>query len=311
MPTSVSPVLVIHGGAGATPRAEMTPERSRRVRAGLLCALRAGHAVLLDGGTSLAAVEQAVRVLEDDPLFNAGCGAVFTADATVELDASIMDGATRAAGSVACVQRIRNPVSAARTVMERSPHVLLVGPGAEAFAAAHGCELVAPGHFHTQERLDALRKVQRAAAGTPLSERDRHGTVGAVALDVRGHLAAATSTGGRTNQLPGRVGDSPVIGAGTWADDRVAVSATGDGEIFLRCAAAHAVATRIALAGEDVDTAARRVLAEGVAALGGTGGLIAVDRAGRWTMPFNTEGMYRGRIDANCEPWVAIYDEDG
>jgi isoaspartyl peptidase/L-asparaginase-like protein (Ntn-hydrolase superfamily) len=276
--------LVIHGGAGVM--RGMTRARQEMYLTGLEHALEAGHRVLLKGGSSLDAVSAAVVALEDDPLFNAGRGAVYNADEEHELDASVMDGASLRAGAVAAVRRIRNPVLAARAVMERSPHVLLAGRGAELFARRHGLAMAPASYFHTEERLQALRKRLRG----------HHGTVGAVALDRRGNLAAATSTGGYTGKLPGRVGDSPLIGAGTYADNATcAVSGTGLGEAFIRAAVAHEVSARMRLRGEPLQRAARAALAL-VARLGGEGGLIAVDRRGNIAMPFNSEGMFRACI---------------
>jgi isoaspartyl peptidase/L-asparaginase-like protein (Ntn-hydrolase superfamily) len=287
-------VLVIHGGAGVV--RGLTKARQHAYVAALERVLEAGYSVLAQGGTSLDAVTAAVVALEDDPLFNAGRGAVYNADGEHELDASIMDGASLRAGAVAAVRRIRNPVLAARAVMEKSSHVLLAGRGAERFAREHGISLATPSYFHTDERLRALRKGLKA----------HHGTVGAVALDRRGNLAAATSTGGYTGKLAGRVGDSPVIGAGTYADNATcAVSGTGLGEAFIRAALAHEVSARMRLAGEPLQKAARAALVQ-VARLGGDGGLVAVDRRGNIAMPFNSEGMFRASASARSRK-VAIY----
>ena len=305
--------LAVHGGAGTLRRQDLAAEAERTYRAALERALDAGQAILDGGGAALDAVECAVVCLEDDPLFNAGRGAVLTADGRHELDASIMDGRTRAAGAVAGVRRVRNPIRLARLVMERSPHVLLVGEGAEAFAREQGMDLVDPGWFSTARRRAQLAAAQRELgedvparsedtlvdpelAGACPDDRTL-GTVGAVALDAAGHLAAATSTGGLTNKRPGRVGDSPIIGAGTYADDgSCAVSATGTGELFIRAVAAHDVAARMRYAGQTLAEAARAAVMDTVAGLGGAGGggLIAVDAAGEVAMPFDTEGMYRG-----------------
>lgn len=285
--------LAIHGGAGRIVPGGMSPAQEAASRAALERALLAGHRLLARGASALDAVVAAVAVLEDTPGFNAGRGAVLTAAGTVELDASVMDGTTLRAGAVACVRRIRNPVLAARAVMERSPHVLLAGAGAERFARRHGLALVAPEYFVTRRQRQALGQRLR-------------GTVGAVALDEAGRLAAATSTGGRTGKLPGRVGDSPVIGAGTYADELCAVSATGDGEAFMRTLAAYEVSARMRHRGEPLSRAAARAL-QRVALLGGSGGLIAVDRRGRVAMPFTTEGMFRGRIGRGGRAVVALY----
>jgi isoaspartyl peptidase/L-asparaginase-like protein (Ntn-hydrolase superfamily) len=303
-------VLAIHGGAGTIRRAQLTSERERRYHEALRDALKAGYAILAAGGTSLDAVTASVISLEDCPLFNAGRGAVFNARGRHELDAAIMDGASLNAGAVAGVRRAKNPIRVARAVMERSPHVLLGGVGADAFARKQKLELVAPDHFSTPQRLLALQRAkqrERDAVREPLSATDRHGTVGAVARDVYGNLAAATSTGGFTNKLAGRIGDSPVVGAGTYADnDTCAVSSTGDGDFFLRAVFAYDLSARMRYAGEPLARAARNALAR-VAALGGTGGLVAVDRAGRVVLPFNTEGMYRGFVRADGELAVDIF----
>lgn len=308
--------IVIHGGAGTITRGNMTPEREKECLATLNEALGAGYAVLQKHGTSLDAVETAIKVLEDSPLFNAGKGAVFTHAGTNELDASIMDGKTLKAGAVAAVRHIRNPIGLARLVMERSPHVMLVGEGAETFARAQGIELVPPDYFFTQRRWDQLQQALAAekeksagkAQGTPTAaDEGKHGTVGCVALDEQGNLAAGTSTGGINNKLYGRVGDSPLIGAGTYASNATcATSGTGDGEYFIRAVAAHSVSVQMEYGGLGVGPAAERVIKK-VGALGGTGGLIALDRNGNFAMPFNTEGMYRGYIDDDGKPVVEIY----
>jgi beta-aspartyl-peptidase (threonine type) len=318
--------LAVHGGAGTLRRQDMTADAEQAYRALLGRALDAGETVLDAGGSALDAVEAAVVVFEDSPLFNCGRGAVFTGDGRHELDAAIMDGQTCAAGAVAGVRRVRNPIRLARAVMERSPHVLLVGEGAEAFARAHGIELVDPGYFSTARRWAQLVETKRelgeevparsedafvdpglAAAG--LDDRTI-GTVGAVALDAGGHLAAATSTGGLTNKRPGRVGDSPIIGAGTYADDRTcAVSATGSGELFIRAVAAHDVAARMRYGGQTLAEAARAVVMDTLPRLGGagSGGLIAVDAHGGVVTPFNSEGMYRGYAVAGGVRTVEIF----
>jgi L-asparaginase / beta-aspartyl-peptidase len=295
--------LAIHAGAGRIVRSEMTPRREALARAALERALLAGYALLKRGASSLDAVVAAVVVLEDATGFNAGrggtrsCpspGAALTSAGTVELDASVMDGNAHRAGAVACVSRIRNPVVAARAVMEKTRHVLLAGTGAERFARRQRLAMVSPEYFVTRRQLSALK--------THL-----HGTVGAVALDTAGNLAAATSTGGRTGQLPGRIGDSPVIGAGTYADNETcAVSGTGDGEAFMRTVLAYEVAARMRHLEEPLSRAAPRAL-EAVTRLGAAGGLIAMDRRGRVAMPFTTEGMFRGRIGQAGKPVVALY----
>ena len=290
-----TPVLALHGGAGVVSR--MPAGRQALYAAGLERALESGYQILKQGGTSLDAVTAAVVTLEDDPLFNAGRGAVYNAAGQHELDASIMDGATLAAGAVAAVKRIRNPVLVARAVMERSPHVLLVGPGAEAFAKRHGIGLAAQSYFHTAARLEALKKGLKR----------HHGTVGAVALDRHGNLAAATSTGGYTGKLAGRIGDSPIIGAGTYADNQTcAVSGTGWGEAFIRVVLAHELSARMRYLKETLPKAARAALTS-ISKIGGDGGLVAVDRRGNIAMPFNSEGMFRACVRADGRRLVKIY----
>lgn len=307
--------LAIHGGAGTIERSNMTAEKERTYRNGLEQALRAGYEILERGGSSLDATEAAVRVLEDDPHFNAGRGSVFTSAGTNEMDASIMDGRTLKAGAVGSVQHIKNPIGLARLVMEKSPHVMLDCAGAEAFATANGIELVEQKYFYTQERWEALEKIKAAeknkASGDGISflitDQDRHGTVGAVALDKDGNLAASTSTGGMTNKMPGRIGDTPVIGAGTYANNQTcAVSCTGDGEYFIRTAAAHEVSALMQYAGMKLQEAAQTAL-DTVKKLGGTGGLIAIDKKGEIALPFNTNGMYRGYVGPNGKFVVEIY----
>ena len=303
-------VLAVHGGAGTMPRAELSAEREAAVRADLTRALRAGHAVIAQGGSSLDAVTRAIVVLEDSPYFNAGKGAVFNHDGVNELDASIMDGATRRAGAVAGLHRIRNPVLLARAVMEKSPHVMMAGEGAEAFAKSVGFEFVDPAYFRTEERWQQLQKAlaaEQAQASATLPTTAYFGTVGAVARDAKGQLAAATSTGGMTNKRWGRIGDAPVIGAGTYASAQCAVSATGWGEFYIRAAVAHDICARMAYRGDSVRAAAEEVVLKVVPALGGDGGVIALDASGRVAMPFNTEGMYRGTIDADGKVRTAIY----
>lgn len=304
--------LAIHGGAGTISRAALKPSAEARYRAALEEALRAGHEVLAAGGTSLDAVTDAVIVLEDSPLFNAGRGAVFNAAGEHELDAAVMEGSSLQAGAVAGVRRIRNPVLAARAVMEKTSHVLLAGSSADRFAAEAGLAAVPEDYYSTRPRLLALKRLQaaeREKRRDVVSAADQHGTVGAVALDAAGNLAAATSTGGFTNKMPGRIGDSPVIGAGTYADNATcAVSATGSGEHFMRAVLAHTVSARMRYLGESLPAASRNALRE-VLKLGGTGGLVAVDRGGRIAMPFNTEGMYRGYVAANGELLVQIYGD--
>ncbi len=302
------PTILVHGGAGTMAPGRLTPERRAEITDGLRRAVRAGQRVLLAGGPALHAVVAAVTELEDDPRFNAGRGAVFTSDETHEMDAAVMDGATARAGAVASVMGPRNPVQAARLVMERSPHVVLTGPGALRFLQSHAVPFEDASYFGTEERRAALAAM-RERPPSAADDFDRHGTVGAVALDRAGHLAAATSTGGRTGKAPGRVGDTPIPGAGTWADTVCAVSATGHGESFIRAAAAHEISARIRLAGQDLASATSAVL-DLVVALGGSGGLIAIDRDGQTTLPFTTRGMYRGRAVGDAPPEVAIYAEE-
>jgi L-asparaginase / beta-aspartyl-peptidase len=282
--------IAIHGGAGATPRATTQPGREAAYRATLTQALNAGHHILQAGGSSLDAVCAAIVVLEDSPLFNAGKGAVFNAAGEIELDAAIMDGSNRKAGAIAAVRSPKNPILLARAVMEHTDHVLLAGEGAEMFARAQGFAEMPPEYFFTQERWDELQaERKRALTAAP----NTHGTVGAVALDRSGNLAAGTSTGGRTNKMAGRVGDTPVIGAGTYADNATcAVSATGHGEFFVRMVVAHDIAARMRYAQSPLVAAADDIVLHGLEA--GSGGLIAIDRQGNVAMPFNTERMFRG-----------------
>jgi beta-aspartyl-peptidase (threonine type) len=317
--TSPTPVIAIHGGAGTLSRSNISPEQEAAYHAALAEILRAGQRVLAEGGSALDAVSLAVDLLEDNPLFNAGHGAVFTSAESHELDAAVMDGRDLRAGAVACVSRIKRPLRAARAVMERSEHVLLAGPGAEAFAASQGLELVDPSYFSTEFRRAQLKRAQAADVTVldhdggqdqrPLDETRKFGTVGAVALDAQGNLAAATSTGGMTNKRPGRVGDSPLIGAGTYADNRTAaISCTGSGEMFIRANAAFDVCARMAYGGQSLAQAAEAVVMQALPAIDGRGGLIAVDAQGHVSLPFNTEGMYRGSMRVgDAEPFTAIF----
>ncbi|UXI70743.1 isoaspartyl peptidase/L-asparaginase [Tahibacter amnicola] len=303
----VKPVLVIHGGAGVMKKS-LAPERRKAIETALHEALSAGYGVLKDGGSSLEAATAAVVVLEDSPYFNAGKGAVFNHDGKNELDASVMDGATRRAGSVAGLHRVKNPVRLARAVMEKSAHVMLVGDGAEAFAKDAGIELVDPSYFRTEERWNQLQEALKAEAANKIAELPaalRHGTVGAVALDKDGHLAAATSTGGMTNKRWGRIGDSPVIGAGTYANADCAASGTGWGEYFIRTVATHSICSRVAAGSDSVGSAATAVLKD-IETLGGDGGVIVLDAKGNFATPFNTEGMFRGWVDRDGKFHVAI-----
>lgn len=298
--------LLIHGGAGVMRRVEMTPEMDAAYRAGLNDALEAGSKVLAGGGLAIDAVEAAVRVLEDNPNFNAGRGAVLTREGVAELDASIMDGRDRKAGAVAQVRSVKNPIRAARLVMDTTGRVMFAGRDVDAMAAKAGLEIVPPEYFITPRRLDALK---RAMAGD-WQPMDRHGTVGAVAMDKAGNLAAATSTGGMNAKPPGRVGDSPIIGAGTYADNAsCAVSATGDGEYFIRASVARMICARVQMQGMNADEAAKATLDE-VKALGGTGGVIVLSHDGSTALSMNTEGMFRGRIDATGARSVGIYTDE-
>jgi len=300
--------IAIHGGAGAVPRATLSAERERRYRAGLEAALDAGYALLERGGSSLDAVTTAVRILEDDPSFNAGYGAALTRDGAAELDAAVMDGRHMRAGAVASVRHVKNPVELARRVMEKSRHVLLVGAGAEEFALEEKFALVPNHYFRTAERVEQLQFEQRGERVSDLVPPPAHGTVGAVARDAQGNLAAATSTGGLTNKRPGRVGDSPIIGAGTYARNGVcAVSATGHGEYFIRTVAAHHVCAAIEYRGLTLQQAVHELLHQVLRALGGDGGLIGVDSDGGLVLDFSTEGMFRGARDASGRREIAIY----
>jgi len=306
--------LAIHGGAGTIAPDKMTPEMERDIRAGLQQALDAGYDILKNDGPSLDAVVASVEAMEDNPLFNAGRGAVFTAAGTHEMDAAIMDGKSLKAGAVGRISHVRNPIRLARAVMEQSPHVMLVGDGAEQFAKNVGLELIDTKYFYTEERWQALQRVKKAEAearisGKPLviSDQDRHGTIGAVALDRQRNLAAATSTGGSTNKRPGRIGDSPIIGAGTYANNLTcAVSATGDGECFIRLVASHEISALMGHGGMDLNKAAQAVI-DRISDLEGAGGVIAIDKNGNISLPFNTAGMYRGHINSTGRAVIEIY----
>ena len=319
-------VLVIHGGAGTIVKSQMSPERENAYKEALEKALQTGNDILKSGGTALDAVEAAVRSMEDDPLFNAGKGAVFTNDGKNELDAAIMNGKTLEAGSVAGVTIIRNPITAARAVMEKSPHVMMTGAGAEKFAKQQGLEIVDPSYFYTETRWRGLQKAKEQDslkmhldhADTTnrgmLKQREnkdyKYGTVGAVALDRYGNLAAATSTGGMTNKKFGRVGDAPIIGAGTYANNNtVAISGTGWGEYFIRLVMAKSISDMMEFGKMKLKVAADEMVMKKLPALGGDGGLIAVDKQGNIAMPFCTEGMYRGYIKNTGEKVIKIYKE--
>jgi beta-aspartyl-peptidase (threonine type) len=314
MPISPAPLwsLVVHGGAGTMTPESLSASSQAAFHAALAAALQAGHALLDGGASALDAVEAAVRVLEDDPLFNAGRGAVFTAEGRNELDAAIMDGTTRAAGAVAGVTRTKNPISLARAVMANTPHVVLARDGADIFAIEQGLEQVDPGYFRTEERWQQLQSMKAAAArGEALFDTNlKYGTVGAVARDRNGHLAAATSTGGLTGKRWGRIGDSPLIGAGTWADDRsCAISATGSGEFFIRSAAAHEIGARVRMLGDNPQHAAETVVNDELKTMGGDGGVIFVGADGSLGWSFNTPGMFRGAVSSAMPPVTAIFGD--
>lgn len=323
-----TPVIAIHGGAGTISRASLAAEDEARYHQALADIISAGQAVLNAGGSALEAVTEAVRLLEDCPLFNAGHGAVYTSEGKHELDACVMDGRDLAAGAVACVTNIRNPVLAARAVLHKSEHVLLVGPAAEAFAARNDVATVGPEYFHTEHRHQQWLRVrgqdramldhdaasfsfaqqQNNTEKAPIDPDNKFGTVGAVALDQFGNLAAATSTGGITNKQPGRVGDSPLIGAGCYAANATAaVSATGTGEAFMRSVACYDLAARMSYAGQSLEQAAQAVVFEVLPTVGGRGGLIALDAQGNLALPFNTEGMYRAYGRGELAPVTAIH----
>ncbi|MFT4033822.1 MAG: isoaspartyl peptidase/L-asparaginase [Siphonobacter sp.] len=330
-PTKIT--LVIHGGAGTITRQNMTPEKEKAYHQALELALQSGYAVLQKGGTSLDAVVAAINVMEDSPLFNAGKGAVFTHEGKNELDAAIMDGKNRAAGAVAGVTTIKNPINAARAVMEQSEHVMLIGKGAETFAKEKGLTLVDPSYFYTESRWQGLQKALKEekvqldhteektrkspspksssrADDLIFTEGKKFGTVGCVALDQYGNLAAGTSTGGMTNKRYGRVGDAPIIGAGTYADNATcAVSATGHGEYFIRSVVGYDIAALMKYKGIPLKEAADEVVMKKLVEMKGEGGVIALDAKGNIAMPFNSEGMYRGFIKADGKPTVEIYKD--
>lgn len=321
--------LALHGGAGTISPQSMTPEKEQAYRAALGEAAAVGYAVLQRGGSALDAVELAVRSLEDCPLFNAGRGAVFTHEGHHEMDAALMDGRTRAAGAVTGVRAVQNPIQAARLVMEKTEHVLLGYPGADELARQHGLPTQPVEYFFTQQRYDQLQEAlaegrmrldhsQALPTDAPLAEpaafpnedpKKKMGTVGAVARDQHGNLAAATSTGGMTNKQYSRIGDSPIIGAGTFADNRTcAISCTGHGEFFLRAVVAHDISCLMEYRGLSLAEACRVVVHDKLAPIGGEGGLVAVDAAGNVALPFNSEGMYRAyQTSADAAPHVAIY----
>jgi beta-aspartyl-peptidase (threonine type) len=296
--------MVIHGGAGNIVQEDMLAEKEQAYRAFLTEALGVGYEILQHGGEAIDAVEAVIVMMEDSPLFNAGKGAVFNSEGQNELDASIMDGRALQAGAVAGVRRVKNPIRLARLVMEESPHVLLAGEGAQQFGAEHDIDFVSEEYFHTQRRWESLQRAREREA-------DKHGTVGAVALDKAGNLAAGTSTGGMNNKRFGRIGDSPIIGAGTYADNNTcAVSCTGHGEYFIRAAIAYDISARMAHKGNSLAIAAHDVINGKLTEMGGTGGVIALDKDGYMAMPFNTQGMYRGYIDQDGNITVAMYADE-
>ena len=315
--------FVIHGGAGVIRRGSMTPEKEKAYVAKLQEVVLAGYKALQSGKSSVDAIEIAIRMMEDSPLFNAGKGAVFTADGKNELDSSIMNGKTLAAGAVAGLHHVKNPITLARAVMEKSPHVMMVGEGAEKFAKEQNIELVDEKYFWTQERWDALQKIlqqEKEKAATPqpkgMSENfaelpyNKFGTVGAIALDKDGNLAAGTSTGGMTNKKYGRVGDAPIIGAGTYANnDSCAVSATGWGEFFIRLGVARDICSLMEYRAMPIQHAADLVIQSKLQKLGGDGGIIGLDKFGNIAISFNSEGMYRAYINADGKPVVEIYKD--
>lgn len=320
----MKPTLLIHGGAGVIQRRQFTPQRMQAYLDALSAIAAAGQAVLLSGGSAVDAVAEAVRLLENNPLFNAGDGSVLTTLGTIEMDAAIMDGRDQSAGAVTCVSRLKNPVLAAKAVMQHSPHVCFAGEGAEAFAAQRGLALIDSQTLIRPERLAQLEKMRQnnlisldhdgenalASDHNPIREDDKYGTVGAVALDVHGNVAAATSTGGLTNKAVGRVGDTPIIGAGCYADSLCAVSTTGIGEAFMRGVVAHDIAARMRYGGQDLQTAAQNAVQTTLSNVGGEGGLIAIDREGNFALPMNTAGMYRAYAVGDAPPIAAIFNEE-
>jgi len=294
--------IVVHGGAGNITRENVTPEMDKEYRAALLVAMNTGKKILSDGGSALDAVEQTIRTMEDNPLFNAGKGAVFTHDGRNELDAAIMDGSNLAAGAVACVTDIKNPISAARKVMTNSPHVMLTGAGASQFAKEQGLEIVPPSYFYTEKRFNELQEILK---------KEKNGTVGCCALDKNGNLAAGTSTGGMPNKKYNRVGDSPIIGAGTYANNNTcAVSGTGHGEYFIRWTVAHDISALIEYKGLTLKEASELVVNDKLVKAGGSGGVICIDKSGNISMPFNSTGMFRGFATADGKEGIYIYKDE-
>lgn len=295
--------IVIHGGAGTIKREFMTPEKDSLYRAKLAEALNVGSEILKNGGTSMDAVEKTIHVLEESPLFNAGRGAVFNERGQNEMDAAIMNGETHAAGAVVNIHTIKSPISAARAVMEKSVHVMLTGEGAEIFAEKQGLEIVEPEYFFDQRRWDSFQKAK--------DKIDKHGTVGCVALDENGNIAAGTSTGGMTMKMYGRVGDVPVIGAGTYADNATCgISATGHGEFFIRNVVAYDVAALMKYKGMSIEEASEEVIMNKLKPIGGSGGIIGLDAQGNTIMTFNSDGMFRGKLSSNSEMVIGIYKDE-
>lgn len=312
-------VLAIHGGAGTILKKNMSPEKEKAYHEKLKEALQSGYEVLKKGGSSLNAVEASIVVMEDSPLFNAGKGSVFNADGKNEMDAAIMDGSNLKAGAIAGIHIIKNPVKAARAVMEKSQHVMMIGEGAEKFAKENGIEIVDPSYFYDEYRYQQYLKAKEkdkvqldhSDSSKTKAKPDKHGTVGAVALDNNGNLAAATSTGGMTNKKYGRVGDAPIIGAGTYANNNTcAVSCTGHGEYFIRAVVAYDISSLVELKGVSLKQAAETVIMEKMVKMGGEGGAISLDKNGNCAMPFNTEGMYRGYITEDGKIYTAIYKNE-
>jgi beta-aspartyl-peptidase (threonine type) len=294
--------LVIHGGAGAITREKISPELDKEYRVALREALDAGKKILAGGGTALEAVEKTINIMEDNPLFNAGKGAVFTHDGKNELDAAIMDGSNLAAGAVAGVTDIKNPITAARYVMTKSPHVMLSGAGASQFAKEQGLEIVPPSYFYTKKRYNELQEILK---------KEKMGTVGCCALDKNGNLAAGTSTGGMSNKRYNRIGDAPIIGAGTYANNKTcAVSATGHGEFFIRWTVAHDISALMEYKGLSLKEASELVVNDKLVKAGGTGGVICVDKNGNVSLPFNSEGMFRGFATADGKEGIFIYKDE-
>tara|TARA_X000001036_G_scaffold382478_1_gene375205 strand:- start:420 stop:1445 length:1026 start_codon:yes stop_codon:yes gene_type:complete len=312
--------LVIHGGAGTILRENMTPEKEEKYRAVLAEAIQEGHKILKMGGSSQEAVERTINIMEDSPLFNAGKGAVLNSNASIELDASFMEGKSLGAGAISGVRTVKNPISAAIKVMEASPHVMLSGSGADAFASEQGLEIVSPDYFLTERRINALKEVQKASSisktnhkyqSTDFINQQRYGTVGCVALDMFGNLAAGTSTGGMTNKKWNRIGDAPIIGAGTYANNATcAISSTGWGEFFIRTVVAHDISALMEYKKLSIQDAAYEVIHNKVAKLGGDGGVIGIDRKGKMMMEMNTPGMYRAKMDAMGKLEVKIYEDE-